>query len=117
MKVMALLLRDPNPIHFDHAALHDLGLGERVINQGPIGIGYIMNMLAAWSGDARRLLTLRCRFMAQVFEGDGLTVGGEVAQIDPRGEGDLDVACRVWIDNDLGVRVLEGTATVRLPSS
>ena len=28
------------------------GLGERVINQGPICVGYICNMLMAWAGEA-----------------------------------------------------------------
>ncbi|TQC42599.1 hypothetical protein EEB14_47995 [Rhodococcus sp. WS4] len=42
MKPMALLLRDPNPIHWDAGALRALGLDERPINQGPLNVSYTL---------------------------------------------------------------------------
>src|SRR5690606_30435151 len=47
MKTTAALLRDPTPIHWDPAVLRELGMGERPINQGPLNMAYVMNMLAA----------------------------------------------------------------------
>ena len=52
MKPMALLLRDPNPIHLDPAAVARIGLGDRVINQGPLNAAYIWEMLERWLGDS-----------------------------------------------------------------
>jgi acyl dehydratase len=51
------LLRDPYPVHWDPAATEGLGLSGRVINQGPLNLSYVANMLMAWSGPAsiRRL--------------------------------------------------------------
>ena len=50
MKLMALLLRDPNPIHFDLDAVASAGLGSRVVNQGGTTLAYVYNMLEAWAG-------------------------------------------------------------------
>ena len=52
MKIFAALARDPNPIHWDRAAVAERGLGDRLINQGPINLGYVVNMLLAWTGPA-----------------------------------------------------------------
>ena len=48
MKTMAALLRDPYPVHWDRAAVAAIGRGERVINQGPLSLSYIVNMLIDW---------------------------------------------------------------------
>ena len=45
MKTMAALLRDPYPVHWDRAGNERLGYGARVVNQGPLNVGYIVNML------------------------------------------------------------------------
>ena len=52
MRTMAAILRDPNPIHWDRDAVDalPLGLGRRTINQGPLGLSYMVNMLQAWAG-------------------------------------------------------------------
>ena len=39
MKTMAAILRDPYPVHWDRVANEALGLGGRVINQGPLKSG------------------------------------------------------------------------------
>jgi acyl dehydratase len=46
MCTMAAILRDPNPIHWDRNAVDalPLGLGKRTINQGPLGLSYMINM-------------------------------------------------------------------------
>ena len=45
MRTMAAILRDPNPVHWDRRVCAKLGFGERTINQGPLGLSYMVNML------------------------------------------------------------------------
>ncbi|GIU93360.1 MAG: hypothetical protein KatS3mg011_2266 [Acidimicrobiia bacterium] len=108
MKVMAAILRDPNPIHWDRRAVLQKGFGTRLINQGPINVGYVMNMLMAWAGnDAIRSITVR--FTANVLEGDEVVAGGKVTAV----EGNL-VTCHVWLERGDGERALVGTAKVEI---
>ncbi|MGE5156335.1 MAG: MaoC family dehydratase, partial [Betaproteobacteria bacterium] len=82
MKTMAALLQDPNPIHWDPEATKALGMGERTVNQGPINMAYVMNMLVAWAdNDPARLRGLSLRFMANVFDGDRVEAGGRVTAV------------------------------------
>jgi acyl dehydratase len=116
MKTMAALLQDPNPIHWDSAATRALEMGERVVNQGPINMSYVMNALVSWVGnDPSRLRAITLRFMANVFEGDRVEAGGTVTGLrDVKGEQLAD--CDVWLDVTGGSRALAGTAIVALPS-
>ena len=47
MRTMAAILRDPYPVHWDRRVVSAMGLGERTINQGPLGLSYMINMLHA----------------------------------------------------------------------
>lgn len=116
MKTMALILRDPNPIHWDVEAVRHLGLGDRVVNQGPSNVAYVMNMLIEWVGDPASLRRLRVRFLGNVFGGDRLVAGGSVRTVRSDSNG-LHVAdCEVWLERDGDTRVLDGTASVVLPN-
>lgn len=96
MRRLAETLRDPNPIHLDPAAVAKLGLGDRVINQGPANLAYIVNMLhAAFPG--ARLLQLDARFLANVFGGDAVEAGGRVTAID---DGGKRITCDTWLNVD-----------------
>ena len=116
MKVMALLLRDSNPIHFDPASLARLGQEPRVINQGPISVGYVITMLAGWAGHERCITGLHCRFLGNVRAGDRVSVGGEVRSSERSESGATNVTCDVWAAIEGGERVLQGTATLSLPA-
>jgi acyl dehydratase len=108
MKTMAALLRDPYPVHWDRAANAALGLDGRVINQGPLNLGYVANMLMAWAGpDAIRRLTVA--FGRPVLDGDDVTAQGEVRSVV-----DGVASCDVWLDRG-GERVVTGTAEVVVP--
>ena len=111
MRTMAAILRDPNPIHWDRAAGASRGVGDHTVNQGPLNLSYVINMLMAWAGPTciRRLQT---RFLAPVLDGDHLTAHGVVTAIENDGDTRLAV-CDTWLDRD-GERVLECTATVAL---
>ena len=80
MKTMAALLRDPYPVHWDRAATERLGLGGRVINQGPLNLGYVANMLMAWSGPAS-IRRLTVSFGRPVLDGDRVVAGGHVREV------------------------------------
>ncbi|PXY35954.1 MaoC family dehydratase [Prauserella flavalba] len=113
MKTMSALMRDANPIHFDPAAVRALGLGDRVVNQGPLNQSYVVTMLTRWAGGADRVRALRLRFLGNVFAGDRLVAGGTVTAV--RGDGSGRVAdCDVWLRVSGGDPVLSGTATVLL---
>jgi acyl dehydratase len=72
MKLMAALLRDPNPIHFDVERVQELGMGDRVVNQGPSNLSYLLNMVTRWSGGVPTLRSVSVRFLGNVFAGDRL---------------------------------------------
>lgn len=113
MKTMAALLRDPNPLHWDVESVRATGLGDRVINQGPNNMAYILNLLIEWTGDARRVRSLKARFLDSAFAGDHLRAGGVVTGV--RRDGKQQIAeCEVWLERVGGGRLMAGTATVVL---
>lgn len=115
MCTMAAILRDPNPLHWDRIAVDalPLGLGKRTINQGPLGLSYMINMLHAWAGpDALRRIVMR--FPQVVLDGERVVARGEITAL--RQEQEVTLAdCRVWLEHAERGVLLEGTATVVLP--
>lgn len=111
MALMAAILRDPNPIHFDPATG---GNGETAprINQGPLNVGYIANMLTDWTGSAS-IKRLKVRFVANVFEGDYVKASGVVVATHSK-DGEEFAECDVTLTRSNGDLVLTGTATVRI---
>ena len=87
MRTMAAILRDPNPLHWDRDAVAalPLDLGHRTINQGPLGVGYLVNMLHAWAGPGciRRLVM---RFPQVVLDGERVVARGTVIALQSAGE-------------------------------
>ena len=111
MKQVALFLDDPNPIHFDPDAVRRMGLGDRPINQGPSGMGYVLNMLTGFCGRSDAVRRFECRLHGNVFAGDELTAGGTVGSI-----ADGLLHCDVWLRRG-DETVLSGTAVLTLPES
>jgi acyl dehydratase len=110
MKTMAAILQDPNPIHFDAETVRELGLGDRPVNQGPINMSYLINLVTTWAGGAHRLRRFTVRFLGNVFAGERLECTGNVAAVD----GETGVA-ELELQAAVGERpVLAGTATVAL---
>ena len=110
MKTTAAILRDPTPIHWDRDATRALGLEGRLLNQSPLNLGYVINMLIAWAGPecVRRI---RTEFPLPVFDGERVTTGGVVREIIL--EGDVTIAvCDTWLDRDDGSRTVAATAWV-----
>lgn len=114
MKTMSALMRDANPIHHDAEAVRALGMGEKVINQGPLNQAYVVSMLGDWAGGVDRVRAIRLRYLGNVFAEDRLRAEGTVAAV--REENGVAVAdCEVRLNVVDGGTVLSGTASVRLP--
>jgi len=109
MKTMAAILRDPYPVHWDSEANAALGLGGRVINQGPLNLGYIANMLMAWGGPTS-IRRLTVSFGRPVLDGDHVAAHGRVTAIDDREDVRL-VTCDIWLVRG-DEMVVTGTAMV-----
>jgi acyl dehydratase len=106
MQTLAIALEDPNPIHLDPAEVERLGMGTKVINQGPANCSYIVNMLRD-AYPQGTITKLEFRLLGNVFGGDRAVAGGEVTA-----EGET-IQLNVWLDVDGRGRMVEGTATVR----
>lgn len=115
MRQLADVLHDPNPIHLDPAVVAQLGLGNRVINQGPANLAYIVNMLSAALPSAT-LLQLDARFLANVFGGDAVEAGGRVTSVETDAAG-TRVGCEVWLTVDGRGPAVAGNATLLLARS
>lgn len=122
MRTMAAILRDPNPVHWDPLVVERIGFGRHTINQGPLGLAYMINMLHAWAGpDCIRRIVMR--FPQVVLDGDRVAARGTVVGI--RREAGRSLAeCEIWLDLErsdpaggerggarMG-RLLEGSATI-----
>lgn len=113
MKTMAAILRDPYPVHWDRAANEALGLGGRVINQGPLNLSYVANMLMEWAGPTS-IRRLTVSFGRPVLDGDHVVACGRVIALTVQ-HGETRADCEVWLERD-GEHVVDGTAVVALNS-
>ncbi|TYL46363.1 MaoC family dehydratase [Nocardioides sp. BGMRC 2183] len=111
MKVMAALLADPNPIHFDRRALAALGMDERPVNQGPLNMGYLQTMLARWAGGRDRVVDFRVRFQGNVLAGDLVRARGVVTALQDTERGRV-ATCDITLEVVGGSVALSGTADV-----
>lgn len=111
MKTVAVMLRDPNPIHWDVQVLRELGLDERPVNQGPTNLAYVWNLLIAWTGSSARIKHIGVRFVSNAFAGEEVVAGGRVEEID---DASGLTSCSVWLRHADGTRVLAGSATVAI---
>lgn len=110
MRTTAAILRDPNPVHWDAIAARSRGGDGRVVNQGPLNVGYLANMLMAWQGPecVRRI---RVAFDGRVFDGDRVVARGVVTEVDLVAN---TATCDVWLDRRGGDRPVHGIAVVAL---
>jgi acyl dehydratase len=110
MKTMAVLLRDPNPIHWDVKTVQRLGLGDRAINQGPINVGYLSRLAGEAAGGVERVQRITIRFLGNVYAGNEVLCTGRVVGVEPTaGVAHLDLKADVD-----GRAVLTAKATVSL---
>jgi acyl dehydratase len=114
MRTMAAILRDPNPVHWDDTSTGRYGFEGKTINQGPLGLSYMVNMLHDWAGTTsiRRFIMT---FPQAVLSEDHVIARGKVTGL--RTEGDETIAeCDIWLHNDERGTLLKGSAEVCLPA-
>jgi acyl dehydratase len=112
MKTVAAIFRDPTPLHWDREATRVAGFDGRLLNQSPVNLGYVINMLMRWAGPTcvRRI---RTQFPQPVFDGDCVCAGGSIVAL--AREGDETIAeCEVWLDRQDRVRSVTARAWVAL---
>lgn len=113
MRTMAAILRDPNPVHWDDSVVEAIGWGKRTINQGPLGLSYMVNMLHDWAGPGS-IRQIVMRFPLPVMSEDHITAKGTVTAVRTE-NGETLVDCDIWLERKSeGDVPLEGTATVVL---
>lgn len=106
MKAWAVFLADPNPIHLDVDVVKAKGLGDRVINQGPMNVAFMINMLmAAFPGAT--IEAMDSRFLDNVYGGEQVTAQGTITAV----EGNR-IACEFTLAVDGRGTVNSGTATL-----
>ncbi len=111
MKTMAALLRDPYPIHWDPESVDDDVHQRRTVNQGPLNLAYIANMLMAWAGDGS-IRRLTASFHGHVLAGDTVTASGSVDEVIIV-DGETRARCSVRLLRG-GEVMVSGTAEVAL---
>lgn len=110
MKVMAAILQDPNPIHFDTAVTRELGIGDHPVNQGPTNMTWLLECVSRFAGGPDRIRSFSIRFLGNVFGGDRFEVTGEVTAVDEAaGEAELTLSATA-----AGRPALGGTARIAL---
>ena len=112
MKTVAAIYRDPFPVHWDRRASRAMGFEGKLLNQSPVNLGYVLNMLMNWAGPTC-LRRVRAEFPHPVFDGDSVCAGGRVVSLSR--EGDETIAeCEVWLDRRDGVRNVAARAWVAI---
>lgn len=111
MPVWASALQDPNPIHVDPEAARAAGLGDRVINQGPANIGYLLNALSRHFPSAS-IETMEFRFLDNVRAGDIVRASGVISAVQTTATG-VRASCilELHVEDCL---VLSGDATFHI---
>jgi acyl dehydratase len=101
------------PLHMDDAAGRAGGFNG-AIGMGNLQWSYLHNILRDWIGANGRILTLDCRFVSPNTRGQVVVAKGVVQRVRPSStyiEVDLDV----WTeDEESGIQIAKGTATVTL---
>jgi acyl dehydratase len=113
MKTVAAIFRDPTPLHWDREATRAVGFEGKLLNQSPINLGYVINMLMAWAGPTC-LRRVRTEFPEPVLDGSSVSAGGRVVALSEEG-GEMIAECDTWLDSQDGTRNLVARAWVALP--
>jgi 3-hydroxybutyryl-CoA dehydratase len=108
MKDWAVFLADPNPIHLDPEVVQAMGLGDKVINQGPANVAYVANMLIAAVPGAR-IERMDNRFVDNAYARDRLVASGTVTAVDGN-----RITCDTLLMANDSRPVITGTATLIL---
>jgi peroxisomal enoyl-CoA hydratase 2 len=102
---------DFNPIHYSEPFAKSAG-NPSVFGQGMFTAGVLSHMVSEWVG-LQNLRSYSARFVDRVWPEDTITTRGEVTEVNDGGRIQADV----WVENQEGTRVIEGSIVAELPSS
>jgi acyl dehydratase len=112
MMMYAAATWNPNQLHWDSDFCRERGFAEANI-AGPMFGDYLAEMLVKWMGDPARLRSLGYINRNMAFPGDSLICRGKVQdRCQARNAGLTD--CRVWVKNQKGEVLVQGSALVGL---
>jgi acyl dehydratase len=110
MMMYAAATWNPYQLHWDSDFSKKRGFKDANI-AGPMFGDYLAEMLSQWAGEPSCLRSLEYSNRDMAFPGDTLICRGKVKE--KRREGDTGLAdCQVWVENQQGRILVEGSATV-----
>lgn len=115
MAKFAAMNGDFYPAHYDNKWAVEIERLPAAIVHGMQITTYLSQLLTDWIGPNGVLKRYASQVRAQTFLGDSLTMKGEVTGKYTR-DGENYLECRVWGEKQDGTTVIQGTATVALPS-
>jgi len=115
MAKFAAMNGDFYPAHYDNKWAVEIERLPAAIVHGMQITTYLSQLLTDWIGPNGVLKRYASQVRAQTFVGDTLTMKGEVTGKYTK-DGENYLECRVWGEKQDGTAVIQGTATVALPS-
>lgn len=113
MKLIAALLQDPYPPHFDRKRADELDY-PGLLNQGPANLSYLLQPVVRVLESPSDLRSFDVRFHDMVFEGQTVTATAQVTETRVEdGQGLVEFELELLTDD--GTVAVGGSATARLP--
>jgi acyl dehydratase len=101
-------------LHLDREFARRKGFRDANI-PAPFYGAFLATVMTGWAGDPGRLKKLNYAVKVMGFPGDTLIGKGTVVKKYRNGDENL-VDCDIWVENQEGVKVSPGSATISLPS-
>jgi len=111
MKLIAALLEDPYPPHYDRRRADDLGF-PGLLNQGPANLSYMLQPIIAELDAPTNLESFDARFHEMVFEDETVTATATVHETDWETN---TVEFGVALRKEDGTVAVDGTVTATFP--
>lgn len=113
MKLLAAVLQDPYPPHYDERRAEEMGY-PGLLNQGPANLSYMLQTVVRQLEAPSDLRSFNVRFDDMVFETETVTATATVA--DKRVEdGEALVEFEIELGKEDGTVAVVGTATAHVP--
>jgi acyl dehydratase len=111
MKLVAALLQDPYPPHYDPRRAEELGY-PGLLNQGPSNLAYMLQPIVRELDSPSTLARVDMRFHAMVVEGETVTVTATVEEKTATDDGG-SVEFGVVLTKENGETGVDGTVTAQ----
>ena len=115
MKLVAALLQDPYPPHYDPRRAAELDY-PGLLNQGPANLAYMLQPIVAELDSPSHLVRFDTRYHDMVFEGETVTVVATVDEKRPDDDGGGQVTFSVELRKENGEVAVDGSVTAEFPT-